>query len=429
MSALLRNLLHFGEVLRALGLDVPGAAMLDVASALAHVEIGRRSDFYFTLRALLVRRPQDLAVFDEAFLLFWRRPATEWSPHDLRAMGERRRIGPPERETPGSGTPGNAGVASDTDTVDRVAPMSYGEREVLRRKDFAQFTEQELMQARALVEGLRWSPDLRRTRRWAVARDGQPDLRRLVTRSLRHGGEPLVIPARERRWRARPLVLLCDVSGSMERYARVLLHFALAMSEHRATIPGRPGASWRSGEFEAFLFATRLTRVTREIHLLGADRAISQVIKHTSDWGGGTRIGDALRTFNVVWARRVAGRGPIVLLISDGWDRGDPEHLSREMARLSRAVYRIIWLNPLLGSPSYQPLTRGMQAALPFIDDFLPVHNLVSLEALASHLNALPRAPRAHGTRRRSGPSASARPSRGAAVRPGPGAPRPVHRP
>ncbi len=410
MSALLRNLLHFGELLRALGLDVPAAGMLDVTSALAHVEIGRRSDFYFTLRSLLVRRPQDLAVFDEAFLLFWRRPTTAWSPHDLRAMGERRRIGPPERETSGSGAASNAGIASGTETVDRVAPMSYGEREVLRRKDFAQFTEQELVEARALVEGLRWSPDVRRTRRWTAARRGDPDLRHLVTRSLRHGGEPLVIPARERRWRTRPLVLLCDVSGSMERYARVLLHFTLAMGERRARRPGRPGASWRAGEFEAFLFATRLTRVTREIQQVGADRAVSQVIKHTSDWGGGTRIGDALRTFNVVWARRVTGRGPMVLLISDGWDRGDPAHLSREMARLSRAVYRVIWLNPLLGSPAYQPLTRGMQAALPFIDDFLPVHNLVSLEALAAHLNALPPAPRARGTRRRSGPSTSARP-------------------
>src|SRR5262245_21663797 len=215
----------------------------------------------------------------------------------------------------------------------------------------------------------------------------------------------------------------------MERYARVLLHFTLAMGERRAIGRGRPGTSWRAGEFEAFLFATHLTRVTREIQLLGADRAVSQVVKHTSDWGGGTRIGDALRTFNAVWARRVTGRGPIVLLISDGWDRGDPEHLSREMARLSRAVYRVIWLNPLLGSPAYQPLTRGMQAALPFIHDFLPVHNLISLDALAAHLNALPPAPRARGTLRRSGPSSSARPTPADAVPRGPGPLPRVHRP
>ena len=138
-----------------------------------------------------------------------------------------------------------------------------------------------------------------------------------------------------------------------------------------------------------FLFATRLTRVTREIASRGADQAVTLVVKRIADWGGGTRIGDAIRTFNVDWARRVGGHGPIVLLISDGWDRGEPERLAHEMARLARSCYRLIWLNPLLGSPGYQPVTRGMAAALPFVDDFLPVHNMVSLEALAAHLNTL----------------------------------------
>jgi hypothetical protein len=140
---------------------------------------------------------------------------------------------------------------------------------------------------------------------------------------------------------------------------------------------------------ETFLFATRLTRVTRELMRPRASAAVQQIARNLPDWGGGTRIGDALRTFNIEWRRRVMGRGPVVLLISDGWDRGDPSVLRREMARLSRSGYRLIWLNPLLGSPNYQPLTRGMQAALPFVDDFLPVHNLASLEALAEHLNRL----------------------------------------
>jgi uncharacterized protein with von Willebrand factor type A (vWA) domain len=162
----------------------------------------------------------------------------------------------------------------------------------------------------------------------------------------------------------------------MERYSRVLLQFAHRLAN-------------RHGSAEAFLFATRLTRVTREIASHGADQAVTHVLKRIADWGGGTRIGDAIRTFNVDWARRVGGHGPIVLLISDGWDRGEPERLAQEMARLARSCYRLIWLNPLLGSPSYQPVTRGMAAALPFVDDFLPVHNMVSLEALAAHLNTL----------------------------------------
>jgi uncharacterized protein with von Willebrand factor type A (vWA) domain len=378
VSVLLRNLLHFAELLRALGLDVPAGRTLDVALALEHVEIGRRSDFYFTLQALLVHRHADLPMFDQAFLMFWRRPPTEWSPTDLRAMGERRRIGPPERERPSIGShDGGAGSSIEQDTVQRVAPMSYGSREVLRNKDFAAFTEEEICEARAMMAALAWEPGRRRTRRWRSGGDEAADLRRVVRQAVRFGGEPLVIPARERRWQRRPLVLLCDVSGSMERYSRILLHFA-------------HGLASRLGHIEVFLFATRLTRVTGAIHRRGVEEAVRSVLAKATDWGGGTRIGATLRTFNLEWARRVTGRGPVVLLISDGWDRGEPADLAREMAQLARRCHRLIWLNPLLGSPSYQPLARGMQAALPFVDDFLPVHNLVSLEALAAHLNALP---------------------------------------
>lgn len=377
-TILLRNLLRFGELLRALGLDVPAGRMLDVALALDYIEIGRRADFYFTLQALLVHRRVDLVTFDHAFVMFWRRPPGEWSPTDFRAMGERRRIGPPEREVP-LVQPSSGGAASpvEQDSIERVAPLSYGAREVLRRKDFAQFTDDEVREAQALVRTFAWEPGWRRTRRWRAGGGDAADLRALVRHTVRFGGEPVVIPARARRWRRRPLVLLCDVSGSMERYSRMLVHFAL----HMAGQPGR---------VEIFLFATRLTRITSDLARRGADEAIGRVLTRVTDWGSGTCIGRALRTFNVHWARRVTGRGPVVLLISDGWDRGDPDELSREMAQLARRSHRLIWLNPLLGSPSYQPLTRGMRAALPYVDDFLPVHNLVSLEALVAHLNALP---------------------------------------
>lgn len=396
MSALLGNLLRFGQVLRELGLEVPAAATIGVAEALAHVDVGRRSDFYFTLRALLVHRQADLAVFDEAFRVFWRRPANPTSPTDLRSLGERRRLGPPERDLPeGPGaTPGSG--AGRTEPVARVVPRSYSDRETLRHKDFAAFTEEEMREARAMLDRLRWAPDLRRTHRWAPGGGRAPDWRRLLAASARRAGEPIDVPMRTPRWRERPLVVLCDVSGSMERYARMLIHFVRGLAGHLNRV-------------EAFVFATRLTRITHDVRLGGTDRAIAQVVRGLADWGGGTRIGDAVRTFNVEWARRVTGRAPVVLLISDGWDRGDPAVLRREMARLARRSWRLIWLNPLLGSPEYQPLTRGMQAALPFIDDFLPVHNLVSLERLAVSLDALASQRHAAGRsvrpRRPSGPA------------------------
>jgi uncharacterized protein with von Willebrand factor type A (vWA) domain len=384
VSAILHNLLHFGRLLRALGLDVHAGRMPDVAGALEHVDIGRRADVYFTLRTLLIHRQQDLATFDEAFRVFWRPPPDEWSTADLRALGEQRRFGAPQVDTITSGSDAAGGPPGTP--AEAVEARSYGSQEVLRAKDFGQFTRDELEQARAMIASLTWDPGMRRTRRWAPGRGGVLDLRRVVRRNIRYGGEPLSLPTRDRTLKPRPLVLISDVSGSMERYARLLLHFISTLAASAA----RPGHPIR---VEAFLFATRLTRITPELRVSGAAGALPGIPRRVPDWGGGTRIGEALRTFNVRWAGRVLGHGPVVLLISDGWDRGEPDVLRREMARLQRSCHRLIWLNPLLGSPDYQPLTRGMQAALPFVDDFLPVHNLASLEALAEHLNRLTKRP------------------------------------
>jgi uncharacterized protein with von Willebrand factor type A (vWA) domain len=353
--------------------------LLDVVSALEHIDIGRRSDFYFSLRSLLIHRQQDLELFDEAFRVFWRRPPGEWSPEDLRALGEQRRFGAPRADVPAAQPPwlDDPSRGTLTETVERIAPMSYTAREVSRVKDFVRFTEEELEQAKAMIAALRWDLGMRRTRRWAPGRSKVLDLRRVARQNVRYGGEPLTLPTRERTEKRRPLILICDVSGSMERYARMLLHFIYSLTG------GLDGV-------EAFLFATRLTRITRQLARRGTGDAVLKIPRQVPDWAGGTRIGEALRAFNVRWARRVRRHGPVVLLISDGWDRGDPVLLQREMARLQRSCHRLIWLNPLLGSPKYRPLTRGMQAALPFVDDFLPVHNLVSLEALANHLNSLP---------------------------------------
>ena len=382
MSALLPNLLHFSRLLGAAGIDVQAVRTLDVAHAIQHVDIGNRREFYHTLRCLLVHRPQDFPLFDDAFRVFWRPPPGDWTTTDLRAMGEQRRTGDPQFESPARADSDRTEPSGAAPLrIDQVAPLSYSDRETVRQKDFAELNESELSQAQRMMADFRWDVGMRRTRRWRAGRGPTLDLRRLVRRAATHRGELIDLPRRERKQRRRPLVLLCDVSGSMERYARMLLHFLYCMSG-------------RLDQVEVFVFATRLTRVTRHLGRRRRQHAISQVVprlpRQVPDFAGGTRIGDALRAFNTRWARRVLGHGAVVLVISDGWDRGEPERLGAEMARLQRTAHRLIWLNPLLGSPDYVPQTRGMQAALPSIDDFLPVHNLNSLEELGRHLSTLP---------------------------------------
>lgn len=379
---LLQNLLLFGRVLHGLGLDGSPARMIDLATALGHLDLGRKRDVYHAMRSLVVRRREDIPLFDEAFHVFWRKPAEGSTTLDLRAMGERRRFRKPRFDPPPLAPEpqpeGDEGrPASEAPPVVR-ATMTYSAAEVLRHKDFAEMTGEELAEVERLLGGFAWRLAERRTRRWAAAGRGpQLDLRRTLRDSLRHGGEVLEWERRRRRTRPRPLVVLADISGSMERYTRLLLLFLYALAE---------GLEQR---VEAFVFGTRLTRVTRQLRGRDVERALREVSRAVPDWSGGTRIGDALHTFNFSWGRRVPGSGAVVLLISDGWDRGEPELLRTEMARLQRSSHRLVWLNPLLGAPEYEPLARGMKTALPFVDDFLPVHTLASLEDLARRLAAM----------------------------------------
>jgi uncharacterized protein with von Willebrand factor type A (vWA) domain len=380
MSALLPNLLHFSRLLGTLGLDAQALRTLDVVRALDHVELGRKSDVYHALRCLLVHHARDLQMFDEAFRTFWRPPPKDWTTQDLQAIGEHRRSGAPRVETAASND-GNDRVGQSPPLIwERTATLTHSTAESLRQKDFAELTDEELGEARILLSRLQWDLGSRRTRRWKPGTGDALDLRRVLPANLRYGGELVDLPTRRRAQRRRRLVVICDVSGSMERYSRMLLHFLYCMTGTLLPV-------------EVFLFATRLTRVTRYLAVGDAhDRGrttVPTVAQRVPDFGGGTRIGDVLRELNIRWARRVLGHGSIVLLISDGWDRGDPTGLAAEMARLHRMSYRLVWLNPLLGSPDYRPLTRGMQAALPHIDDFLPVHNLDSLSQLADHLTTL----------------------------------------
>jgi uncharacterized protein with von Willebrand factor type A (vWA) domain len=367
----------FARTLRGAGVAVRAGGVPDALRALAEVGLTRRDDVHDALRTVLVSRQEDLRPFDEMFERFWR----AWSREERPAVAQPMHVPSRARSTlhisaatPGSRAGADPGASNQPDR--ELGVQTYSHEESWRRKDFATFTADDIARAEEAMTQLVWNPGDRLTRRWAAAHGGAVDLRRLVGVNMKHGGELLEVPRRARRKAPRPLVLICDVSGSMEAYARMLMLFAQAIAGNERRV-------------EVFLFSTRLTRVTRQFADRQPGRALVRARDAVPDWSGGTRIGEALRSFNTRWARRVLRRQPVVLLISDGWDLGDPALLSREVARLQRAVYRLIWLNPLIGSPGYEPLTRGMRAALPFVDDFLSVRDMFSIDALARHLNAL----------------------------------------
>ena len=374
MSRLLDNLLLFGRILRAAGIAVHPGRLLDVVSALDHVDLRAREEVYYACRALLVHRPEQIAIFDRAFDAFW-------SAHtaDAGDRGDNRK-----EARDGARIDAIAAAAEAVSLADQGEDEAATERGVkiwsdasgVAKKDFATLTDEEVAAASAALERLVWTPGERRTRRWIRGRGPRLDLRRAVADSRRTGGDVVTLARQRRRIRPRPLVVLCDISGSMERYSRMLLHFAHAIAlRHRRV--------------EAFLFSTRLTRITRQLRTPHPDAALLAVSRAVPEWSGGTRIGGAIKEFHQQWAGRVLGGGPVVLLVSDGWDCGEPGELAAQVARLQRRCHRLVWLNPLLGSIGYAPLTRGLQAALPFVDDFLPVRTLTNLADLAVHLNTL----------------------------------------
>ena len=355
--------------------------MIDLASSLEHVDLGARDDVQAACRALLVHRHEDFPTFDRLFELFW--------TTDL-GQARRSHAEKPAAESDlsrGSSPDGPRAEADEstfeTELTGTALIRTWSSTDTIASKDFGAMSESELALARSALARLTWDIDERRTRRWITGRGRRIDLRKAMARSLRTGGEIATLPTRRRRRRARPIVLLCDVSGSMERYTRTLLLFAHRLSRDTRRV-------------EAFLFATRLTRITMGLRSPKPDAAMTAVSHAVRDWSGGTRIGEALRTFHQRWRRRTLHGDSVVILISDGWDRGDPQLLRKEIARLQRSCHRLIWLNPLIGSTDYAPLTRGLQAALPYVDDFLPVRTLRDVRDLALHLGSINR----HGRHR-----------------------------
>ena len=321
--------------------------------AIAEIGLERPDDVRAASRTALVSRQADLAAFDVTFDLFW---------------------------SPGRGGGLPAPVPSEISSlVRRSVRVMASPTELLRGTDFSAMTAAERAAAARFLERLKWSPGERQSRRFRSSRNGSRlDARATMRRSLATHGEPAVLLRRAPRVKRRPLVILCDVSGSMEAYTRLLLHMSHAMAR-----------GW--GRVETFTFGTRLTRITRQLRERRPDAALAHVSRTVSDWSGGTRIGDALHEFNLRWSRRVLGRGAIVLLVTDGWERGDPVRLEQEASRLQRAAYRLIWLDPLSGTRDYSPDARGARALIDHADDHLAANTLDGLVRIAELLGRVGR--------------------------------------
>jgi uncharacterized protein with von Willebrand factor type A (vWA) domain len=370
-TAIVRHVVTFGRVLREVGIEVGPGRVADAVTGLGAVDLTRQEDVYFTLRQTLVSRHDELELFDRAFVAwFLRGPIAPL----VREKQLRQHV---ERVAGGSLVP----VDDEDEPGADGAPLELGAsaHELLREKDFAEMSAEEFERARRLLAAVaRTRPRRTSRRRTADPRGDRLDMRRLVRRSLRCGGDPVDQAWKARKTVPRKLVVLCDVSGSMDAYARALLLFlhALVGTGHGV---------------EAFGFGTRLTRVTPDLAMRDPEAALAKATAIAVDWGSGTRIGASLKEFNDLYGRRALSRGAIVVVVSDGWEREDNELVAREMAKLARAAYAVVWVNPLKGDPDYQPLAGGMRAALPFVDRFLPGHNIASLEELAGVLEGIDR--------------------------------------
>jgi uncharacterized protein with von Willebrand factor type A (vWA) domain len=391
---LLARAVGFGRALRKAGLSVDLSAEIDFARALDIVDIGDRELVKAAGAAVFTRRRDDRPVYDRVFDHYWRRrllqpnleapgteqrpeaePSDQAAPQEGAMPGDERSELPEDRSGMPIPTDGDADEDEASPDVVTISPDAYSRSETIRHRDFDRMTSQELRDAERLVDLLTPRLELRRTRRYELHRHGRRiAARQMFRRNLASGGEIVNWVWRRPVKRPRPLVVLCDISGSMERHSRLLLRFIQALSASSAV------------RTESFVFGTRLTRVTRLLKDRNRDRALAKVADAVTDWAGGTRIGESFREFNHKWARRTLRSSGVVIVVSDGWDRGDPRLVEVETARLRRNCHRLVWLNPLAGTPGYQPLAAGMRAANPYNDDFLAAGTVASLERLGEIL-------------------------------------------
>ena len=377
------NIMHFVRTLRAAGLPLGPGQMLRAIEAVRAIDITNRRDFYWALRASLVNRRDQIELFDQAFQVFWRNPDLLNRMIDM--MLPTLAVDLPPDEDPGEPLQRRLAEAmlpqnqsqqeQEEQEIEIQADMTWSAREQLQTKDFEQMSGDELNLAKRAMARLALPLAAVEVRRYEPTnRIARADLRRTMQKALRGGGGSIPLQFRKHKTRP-PLVVLCDISGSMERYARMLLHFLHALTNDRDRV-------------HTFLFGTRLTNITRYLRDREVDRALAKIGAEVADWSGGTRIGASLETFNRLWSRRVLGQGAVVLLITDGLDREAAEGVEEQMQRLHKSCRRLIWLNPLLRYDAFQPKSSGARAMLPHVDDFRAVHNLESLGDLAGALSA-----------------------------------------
>ena len=376
------NIMHFGRVLRAAGLRIGPGRILSAVEAAEVAGIQSREDLYWALHAVLVSRTEEHELFDQAFRLFWQNPeqltgmleqivgdagprgAKEESSEEVR-----RRILdailPNRQET----------TVQRQALIDHDATETFAATDVIRSIDFEAMTERELAEAKAIIATMRLPVAAIRTRRFKSAPHGPTiDMRNTLRNSLRLGHSGIPLSFARKRERPPPIVALCDISGSMARYSRIVLHFLHALTNDRNRV-------------HSFVFGTRLTNITHQLKHSDIDIALERVSEAVQDWSGGTRIGSCLKAFNMKWSRRVLGQGAVVLLITDGLDQNAGEGLGLEVERLHLSCRRLIWLNPLLRYKGFEPKSLGIRAILPHVDEFRPVHNLAALQDLADALS------------------------------------------
>lgn len=385
---LVDNILFFARVLRAAGLPVGPGKVLDAIEAVRTVGITDRTIFYWALHAVFVNRRDQREIFDQAFHIFWRNPrilekmmqmvlpemklATDGSEDEAEQIS--RRVAEALSQQQETGTESSAPEEESEQEIQLDAVMTYSEQELLQGMDFEKMSTEEIRAAHRAIEKMHLPLADIPTRRFSPSRYGDKvDLRATLRQALRSGGDSIPLQLKKRRTRPPPLVVLCDISGSMTRYSRMLLHFMHAVTNDRDRV-------------HTFLFGTRLTNVTRYLRHKDVDEALDKISGAVEDWSGGTRIGHSLQDFNRDWSRRVLTQGAVVLLITDGLDREAGKGLGAEMERLHKSCRRLIWLNPLLRYDGFAPKSLGVRALLPHVDEFRPVHSLDSLEDLAELL-------------------------------------------
>ena len=379
---LAENVMHFARVLRVAGLSIGPDRVIDAVKAVEVAGVDRRDDFYWTLASVFLDKREQFEVFDQAFHIFWRDPQLleramammlpqvyGKSPEDEEQAGNR------VSEAFQSGVTPQTPQEEAPEKVELDATLTFSSREVLQHADFETMTNAEIAEAKAMISRLRLPIPEVRTRRFRSDPYGERvDLRATLRASLRGGGRAIELRRRTPRYRHPPLVVLCDISGSMSRYTRMFLHFLHAITNDRDRV-------------HTFVFGTRLTNVTRCLKHRDVDLAMGEIADMVADWSGGTRIGSSIREFNLHWSRRVLGQNAVVLMITDGLDRDVGEGLGEEMERLHKSCRRLLWLNPLLRYDGFEARPAGIRAMLPHVDDFMPAHNMSSLIDLAKTLN------------------------------------------